>query len=117
MRHVATHATAASCLCKRTAYMLHVHCAHTQHVHCVHTPACALRSHAVSCRPQALPTPVRAVLPGRMRWLADDPFGRQVFGAVTMSALLNGAIFYLWARQRRRLGMQKPLWKGAKWEF
>ena len=56
-------------------------------------------------------------MPGRMRWLADDPFGRQVFGAVTMSALLNGAIFYLWARQRRRLGMQKPLWKGAKWEF
>ena len=52
-----------------------------------------------------------------MLWLADDPFGRQVFGAVTMSALLNGAIFWLWARQRRRLGIQKPLWEGAKWEL
>jgi len=65
----------------------------------------------------ALPTPVRAVLPERMLWFADDPFGRQVFGAVTMSALLNGAIFWLWARQRRRLGIQKPLWEGAKWEL
>jgi len=71
----------------------------------------------VPCRAQALPTPVRAVLPARMLWLADDPFGRQVFGAVTMSVLLNGTIFWLWARQRRRLGMQKPLWKGAKWEL
>ena len=88
-----------------------------QHVHCVRTPACALHSHAVPCRAQALPTPVRAVLPARMLWLADDPFGRQVFGAVTMSVLLNGTIFWLWARQRRRLGMQKPLWKGAKWEL
>ena len=83
----------------------------------MHTPACALHSHAVPCRAQALPTPVRAVLPERMLWFADDPFGRQVFGAVTMSALLNGAIFWLWARQRRRLGIQKPLWEGAKWEL
>ena len=68
-------------------------------------------------RTQALPAPVRAVLPERMLWFADDPFGRQVFGAATVSVLLNGALFWLWARQRRKMGWQKPLWKGAKWEL
>ena len=34
-----------------------------------------------------------------------------------MSVLLNGAIFWLWARQRRRLGLARPLWKGAEWKL
>ena len=98
-----------------SACTLQTHCARA----CVRTLACAHHgTHARRrVRTQALPAPVRAVLPEQLLWFADDPFGRQVFGAATVSVLLNGALFWLWARQRRKMGWQKPLWKGAKWEL
>jgi hypothetical protein len=40
-----------------------------------------------------------------------------VFGAGVVGVALNGALFALWARQRRRLGMAQPLWRGSEWKL
>jgi len=66
---------------------------------------------------QELPAPVRAALPQRLLWLADDPWGRQVVAAGATGAVLNGILFWLWARQRRKLGIAQPLYKGSEWKL
>ena len=38
-------------------------------------------------------------------------------GLAALLVALNGALFALWARQRRRLGMAQPLWRGSEWKL